>query len=325
MPRYYRKVINISALDSPNVQLALAEIKAGKSPSHKEVIPGVISYKEYLKRVATWDEVRQCIGIHGQFYKGAEVLMYPPLWLNRAEAVADNLPKSRKAEAIGIDPGEGVEDTAWAAVDRQGLIELIVKKTPDTSVIIGDTLAFMAKHGVKDEKVVFDRGGGGKQRADDMRRMGYNVGTIAFGEALALIPKRGIRTLPEKLEHKEEKYAYFNRRAEMYGTLREILDPSCDREDGVGYGIPREYTTLRQELAPIPLTYDKEGRLKLLPKNKATPNATGKTLVELIGHSPNCADALVLAVYALFKKKLRPKAGAINCYNVPIRVGIMRV
>ncbi len=307
MQRYYRKVFNISAYDSPNVRLALAEIKAGREPSHKEIIPGVISYKELEKRLATWDEVRKCIGIYGQLYEGAEILMYPPVWLNRAEQIAETLPRHRKAEAIGIDPGEGVEDTAWAAVDRLGIIELIHKKTPDTSVIVGDTIAFMNKHGVKDEKTMFDRGGGGKQRADDMRAMGYNVGTVAFGEPLALVPKRGLRTLPEKLEHREEKYAYFNRRAEMYGTLREVLDP-CEE---VGFGIPKEYTLLRQELAPIPLTYDKEGRLKLLPKNKNKPDSTEKTLVELIGHSPNCADALVLALWAMLKKKIRPKAGAL--------------
>ena len=60
---------------------------------------------------------------------------------------------------------------------------------------------------------------------------------------------------------------------------------------------------MRQELSPIPRTYDEEGRLYVLPKNKPI-SRTGKesptrTLIDLIGHSPDRADALVLAVFGM--------------------------
>ena len=165
MPSFFRKIIRIKALDSPNVRLALTEIGAGRRPSYLTIVPGVLTYVEYLKRRATWDIVRQCIGLDAEFYEGGEVLLFPPLWLNRAEQIAESLRgRLRTAKSIGIDPGEGAENTAWAAIDEYGLIDMVSRLTPDTSVITSETIAFATKHGLKDnpENWVFDRGGGGK-------------------------------------------------------------------------------------------------------------------------------------------------------------------
>jgi hypothetical protein len=60
-----RKVIVIPATASPNVRLALAEIEAGKEPSHEQLVPGVLSYADYLVRRKTWDVVRATIGLRG--------------------------------------------------------------------------------------------------------------------------------------------------------------------------------------------------------------------------------------------------------------------
>jgi hypothetical protein len=328
-PRYYRKIIRITGHDSPNVRLALAEIGAGKKPSNRVIIPGVLPWEDYQKRLATWDNVRKCIGIDALFYEGAEVLMFPPLWLDRANRIADMLRgRHRQAEAIGIDPAEGGDKTSMSAVDRLGLIERVSKKTPDTSVITGEAIAFMRKHNVPPDRVAFDRGGGGKEHADRLREQGYPVRTVAFGESLLMDPKRGITRIEEKKENREERYAYVNRRSQMYGDLRLLLDPAHiiatgpkqiigsnvvnvqgKWEQSQGFGIPAEYTTLREELAPIPLRYDGEGRLKLPPKNKRSENSTELTLVELIGHSPDEADSLVLAIHAMLYKVIRSRAG----------------
>ncbi len=82
----YRNVINIKATDSPNVKLGLVEQKVGKRPSNKIIIPGIITYVDYVQRRNTWDPVKQTIGLDGQFYLGSEVLMYPPDWLDQAES-----------------------------------------------------------------------------------------------------------------------------------------------------------------------------------------------------------------------------------------------
>ena len=129
--------------------------------------------------------------------------------------------------------------------------------------------------------------------------------TVAFGEAVSPMPRRGTAGFQERTDQREQRTAYFNRRAEMYGNLRELLDPAL----GQGFAIPADYTDLRGQLAPIPLTYDDEGRLKLLPKHRREPAVGGagaKSLTELIGHSPDEADALVLAIHGMRGKAVRP-------------------
>jgi hypothetical protein len=306
--RCWRRVLKIAGEDSPNVALGLMEKRHGGRPSGKVILPGVLSWDQYEKRLATWDSVRLCVGIHGEFWEGAELLLLPPSWLNAAEDRARALEGvPREARAVGCDPGEGGADTAWSVVDHLGLIEQTSMPTPDTSVIVGQTLALMHRHGVRAEDVAFDRGGGGKQIADQLRSQGYDVRTVAFGEAASPEPHRGPAGFTERRDAREQRTAYVNRRAEMYGTLRDLLDPS---REGPGFAIPARYTELRRELAPIPLLYDQEGRLRLPPKNRqGAGTGGGPTLVELVGHSPDRADSLALACWSMLNKAKRPKAG----------------
>lgn len=311
--RYHRKIIRIKAEDSPNVRLAVAQRRAGLPITHKTLVPGVLSYEKYLERRAMWDKIRQCIGLDGNFYEGSQTLLFPPDWLNRAEQMARRLVgKQRHAKAIGIDPGEGVEDTSMAAVDEHGLIEMLSQKTPNTSVIPRMAIAFGRRHGVSPDNWVFDRGGGGLQAADNIRDLGEEyegVRTVAFGETVRLDPRRGLVLVETRRRNLEERYTYINRRAQMYGELSILLDPG---EDGECFALPEEYTTLRAELAPVPKLYDREGRLRMLPKHKANPNSKEQTLVEIIGHSPNEADALVLAVHGMLHETATATAGAIG-------------
>jgi hypothetical protein len=302
---YYRKIIQIKAQQSPHVQLAEAQAKNNREITGEVLIPGVLDYETYKKRRLLWDRVRQCVGLDAEFYEGAEVLMYPPDWLNRAELVAAKLNKTRKAEAIGVDSAQGGDNTAWAAVDRLGLINLVSKKTPDTSVIPGETIAFMHKHDVRAAKVFFDAGGGGKQHVDRLRRLGHNVQSVAFGGAASTVERyKRHRTRKERGEADEVRAVYKNRRAEMYGILMDLLDPA----DGQEFGLPAELVSrkrldggpsLRSQLAPIPKDYGAEGVLELPPKNKKNANDEKPTLTEIIGCSPDEADALVLATFGL--------------------------
>lgn len=309
-----RKVIKIKAEDSPNVQLGIAEKEAGLPISHEVLVPGIITYAVYLQRRATYDKIKQCISLDGEFYEGGETLFFPPDWLNNSETNWSTVPASRKAKGIGIDPAEGGDSTSFAAVDEYGLIKLMAVKTPDTSMITSQTLAFMREVGLNPDnkydcqKVCFDRGGGGKQHADRLRKNGYDVSTVGFGEAATKPPKTAKSTLRDRKQQDEQRYAYRNKRAEMYGRLRLRMNPTDG--DTVFYYDPNT-PELRKQLAPIPLTYDEEGRIKLPPKNKRTTNSTEVTLTELIGHSPDEADSVVLAVYAMEVLAKRPKAGAL--------------
>lgn len=314
----FRKVIRIKALDSPNIALALYEKSRGLPISHRELIPGLARYSDYLQRRKVWDPIKQCIGLDAEFYEGAEVLLFPPQWLNKAEELAVSLSPRRMARGIGIDPAEGGDYTAFAAVDEHGLIDLVIKKTLDTAEITWETLAFMRQYGLNPEdetacdRVCFDRGGGGRQHADRLRDQGYMVRSIGFGESSSPPIQAGVRSVDERIEFDEQRYVYKNRRAEMYGRLSRRIDPSIEETQ---FAIPRHLSEplapgrsgLRQQLAVIPKLYDGEGRMVLPPKQLNIPKALRKqhkdtnevTLVDLIGHSPDEADATVLAVYAM--------------------------
>ncbi len=316
MAHYFRKVIHIPASMSPNVRFAQAQISKGLTPTDEELVPGVLTWSQYCQRRATWDPIRQAIGLDAMFYEGADALLYPPEWLNRAERFHQDLVQRRApriARAIGIDTGEGIADTAWAVVDDYGLIELISKKTPDTSVIIGETMALMRRYGVSANNICFDRGGGGKQHADLMRRRGYDVRTVFFGESVQADVKRyQVQYVPfaNRLNQREERTVYKNRRAEMYWRLREMLDPEGDPigSSKQTFALPI-IPELRCELAPLPMRRDEEGRFYLPSKSKRDEKDTRQTLIDIVGHSPDKADALVVAIYAMSHKFVKAQAG----------------
>lgn len=322
---YYQRVLKITAEDSPNVQYARWEIEQGKEPSDKVVVPGVLTWGEYQHRRKTWHAVRQKIGLDAEFPEDQSILLYPDAWLKRAKEIARQLKTNRLpryAKSIGIDPAEGGDKTAMCAGDERGVIELVSRKTPDTSQITDEAIAFGKKHGVPPERWFFDRGGGGKQHADRLRRWDYNVQTVAFGEAVRPEVKRAQRMMEgfkQRLDQREDAYVYTDRRSQLAWLLRERLDPSLNEE---GFGIPEEYDgtwdmgemDLFNQMAPIPITLDEEGRFDLLPKHKAHRKKKDEsdeegTLVGLIGHSPDELDALMLMNYGLTYKVVQATAG----------------
>lgn len=306
---FFRKVITIQATDSPNVQYALKQRELGYEPDNSIIVPGVKSWDDFQKNLVLWDEVKKEVSLYARFYRGSENLLFPLTWLDRANTLAASLSLTgRKARAIGVDPAEGGDKTSWSVVDDLGLMYQLSKKTPDTAVITAETLAMMHRFDVPAEQVLFDSGGGGKQHADRLREQGHNVRTIGFGETVMPPPKRMVFTpLDDKIENKEERYVYKNRRAEMYGELSLLLDPGYNPQ---GFAIPSVYTELRRQLAPMPRLYDPEGRLRMLPKNKRDKTSKELTLLDLLGCSPDEADSLVLAVYGLVNRSKRATAGA---------------
>lgn len=296
--RYFVRVIKIRAECSPNVRLAQAQLAAGMPPTNDIIVPGVLPYSEYVKRRTLWDPILQCIGLDAQFWEGEDVLLFPPHWLNKAEQRADQLRINRtprKAVAMGLDPGEGVADTVWAIVDELGLIYMMGLKTPDPSIIIRETIALIRRYDVPPENVLIDAGGGLTIAGILRNEHDLPVRTVGFGES-PTDSKRKRTRWSDRISDQENKTAYTNRRAQMYGELAEWLDPYLNEQL---FAIPAEYTELRFEMAPIPKLRDREGKLKMLPKNKRDPRCQEKTLSELIGRSPDHADSLCLAVHSM--------------------------
>lgn len=316
--RCFNKVITIGAKDSPNVKLALAQIAKGLEPTGEVVIPGVKSWQEYAKNLEEWDIIKQTISLNAEFYDGAEVKMFPPERLDNSRLLARGLRvQQRKVKAIGCDTAEGGDDTVWTGVDELGLVFQRAQKTADTDIIPGITIALSREHGVIPEQIVFDQGGGGKEHVDRLRKtcrkcfehetkckcqkfVGFNVRSVAFGEAATdaervFDPARGYRPKLDKVDERETKYVYANRRAQMYHETSLLVKDS--------WAIGSEYEELLRQLEPIPLKYDPEGRIWLPPKNKKDKNSKIETLVEILGCSPDEADSTVLAVYGMNNPK----------------------
>lgn len=370
---YHRRVLKIRAQDSPNVRRGLIlkerhpDWPLDKLDEHSRLVPGVLGYAEYVNRRATWDKVRQSVGLDAEFWEGAELLLFPPDRLTRAAQVEFVSRCMRSpTESIGIDPAEGGDKTSMAAVNRWGLKELVSRRTPNTADITGEAIAFVRKHGVPWNRVAFDRGGGGKQHADRLIEQGYKgVRTVAFGEKPQLELKRGLHQLEHRKDTKEEAYVYLSIRAQMYHELSLLCDPAGwvdgfpdvmasidslgtfpdmpqqplpgETEDeftrrrarlagqkfkvNAGFAVPDQdepYAELRRQLAVMPKLTDEEGRYWMLPKQLKTGKVQSsardrvKTLVEIIGHSPDESDAVVLAVHALLHKGHRSIAGAVR-------------
>lgn len=310
---YFRKIVHICAEDSPNVQLGILQEKAGKEPTDEVLVPGVKTYSRYKKERLLWDKIKQTVCLDGKFYQGAEILMFPPQWLDRAAEIANQLHgRPRVAKAMGIDTAAGGDNSAWCVVDELGILELYSIQTPNTAQIVKLTTALAAKHDLDAENILFDAGGGGKEHADYLREHhNLNVRTVGFGETTHLENKfKKMKTYSERREEKEEKVRYKNRRIEMYDLIRQYLSPELNP---IGFGIPAEYYELRKQLAPIPRLYDGEGKMYLPPKRKK-PDSTSKEmcLVDIIGRSPDDADALALALFGLVNQDMPTIAGALR-------------
>lgn len=323
---YTRKCISIPVSTSPNVRYARAQLAAGINPTDEILVPGVKRWSKFLEEDQMWSPEEKCVRHDAEWYEGPLTLLFPQEWLDRAEQVADRLaspqgrpmPFTRKARAIGVDPSEGGDKCSMAAVDEYGLIELVSRDRKsmggvfNTALIPGWIIEFVHKHGLQSSpQMVAIDAGGGVPHADRLRMKGYNIRVIRFGAPVSPVLKRAKRLFPERVEVAEDKYMYLNLRAQMYHELSQLLDPDWNP---TGFGIPRKYGNLRSELSPIPKDIDDEGRYFLRSKQRSTDDLnTGKrvpTLTELIGHSPDEADALVLAVYAM-QNKLKPTVAGV--------------
>ncbi len=300
---FHRRIIKIKATDSPNVRRGLARKAMGLEPDDKIIVPGVKSWGQYQSNLKLWDDERIAIGLNAEFFEGAKSFLYPKAWLTLAEELGNARVHDlrRHAKAIGVDCAEGGDDTALVAVDEDGVIDLISEKTPDTSKIPKMVLDFMKQYRCLPENVFFDRGGGGYQHVSVLNRMGFKVKSVSFGEAASAVDHwKYFHSRKEKRIEAEEKTIYKNRRAEMYGTLRDIINPVYE----TGFGIAGKFVDLHQQMSPIPLVWD-EGKLVVPPKSPRPFSKNEEdqtTLIQLIGHSPDELDALCLAVYGMTHK-----------------------
>lgn len=322
MTRYFRKVIRIVAEDSPNVQLGLLQLARGEEPTDEVLVPGVLTYSEWRRRLATWDEVRKTVGLWAQFYKGAAIMLFPAERLDRAaERFRELRGRRRMVRGIGIDPGEGNANTTWVLMDELGVIDIESEKTADTSVVVPRTMALIRRTGISPTRVCFDRGGGGKQHADMLRARGFPVRTVGFGaKARTEVKHPGQVTLyREKRSVIEEKTTFKNMRCQMFFEVSDELNPANNLR---GFAVPGpEYgpaaVELRRQLLVFERCYDENGvsytNTKKPPAlgSGKTPPGRPRSLLEVLGGSPDEADAFALARYAMMHQAVQQQAGVV--------------
>jgi len=303
--KYHRRVIHMAAEHSPNVRRALDQIKAGLEPDGLVLVPGVLTWDEYQFRMATWDEPRKCVGLGGHFWEGAETLLFPSLWLDRAEKLARERTGVLSRKWMGIDPAEGGDKTAWAIIDRVGLVKLEAMKTPDTNFVTQHTEELITRYNIDPADVGIDLGGG-KTHLDRLRLRGVNIRGVRFGDKPKLSIKRGLHQIKDRKEVDEDKYAYANLRTQMYCELSDLLDPVQE----YGFTIPQEYHELRRQLAVHPRWQDDHGVYYLPSKTRKPDERLGaanskQTIHDMLGCSPDEADALVVATHVMLHKPAR--------------------
>ena len=296
---------HIPAEASPNVRLARKQMALGLEPTGEVLIPGVKSWVEYERNRRLWDPVQQRVCLDAEFPEDERIKMYPPEWLDRAEELWDKGGFGSQPEAMGVDSAQGGDNTAIALVNRRALLDLESRKTADTTVIPDDVVDRLRRYpSLRPEKVYLDMGGGGKQHGDRLRLMGYDVRMVYFGSSATPEPSPGVRTIEDRMSKVEQRSTYRNKRAEMYALLRSYLNPA----EGKNFALPPALLnrprldggpSLREQMQAVPLSYDEEGRMFVIPKNRRDAKDTRETLTDIIGCSPDELDALVLAVYGL--------------------------
>lgn len=302
---YLRRVIHMPATASPNVKVGLEQQRRGIRPTGTRVMSGVMSWQEYQDHLTTLDPAQMSVKVLAKFYRGPELMLWPAEWLSRCAMLSGerSVIESRRTghglpplvRSMGFDSAEGGDSSVWCVGDDLGVLAVVSMKTPDTNEIIGMTRHMWREWNVTPDMTCFDLGGGGKEHADRLAASGQRVQVRRFNEAVTADRPGGWDSDPEghAAVVKALQGAFANLRSQMYGEASSDCDPLLP---GDGYGIPDDTPVLRElhrQLGLMPKKRDDEGRM-YLPSKSRKDEGTKQTLTDVVGHSPDEADAFVL-------------------------------
>lgn len=259
--------ITVGFLDTPNFT------NEPVSESLKEML---ISVDWVNERRRKWGEgsalfISKC---EGKFPTEASPFAVIPLgWIERARW--SELPASYPKEA-GIDVGGGGDRTVIfeRCGPRAGRYEVFIDSDPMKTV--GMLALKLEEWGIEKAKV--DSTGIGWGIAGRLRELSRKHNSRGEGVHSAEVVSENFGEGPTA--GKEE--LFLNRRAELYWNLREKIRLESVNLEVLEDDMVAELTTPQYEIL------DSKGKIKIQPK---------KEIIELLGRSPDFADALVLAFF----------------------------
>lgn len=172
---------------------------------------------------------------------------------------------------MGIDcAGSGGDYNVFVVVDNSSILEIVKEQVADTYQMYNIANGLAKKYDVK--RINIDTTGGFGNGIMDMlkhNKNGIEINGINFGQK----PVNDI---------------YLNARAEMYFNLAEKIKSGFYIED----------QQIKEELQYTTYQINGTGKTLLVPKN---------SIKELIGRSPDSADALALSLYDIHNSEISPQ------------------
>jgi hypothetical protein len=321
----YRKVIHVSAEDSPNVKLGRARAKHNLAPI--DIVPGILGYADYKKFSKIWPASKRRWGLDGLFPDETTNRLFPEDWLELAHALCDLLrrhnaelkakgrrPKLGYPFGLGIDCGRSAagDMTSFTVVGRYGWVHSESAHIADTSVVYKKVIALARRFKIRSEFIAFDSAIGGPISDLLNARKGWETAAVNFGSREHIDTERfanmraslyGEVAAAMELKYRTANDGTSSKR--LKGQLRKMLDTPPDQwpKSWQCVAIPREETELCRELKVLPRQHShKNGALLLPPKERRDGRRMRPgefCLRDLLGRSPDRGDSFVLGYYGL--------------------------
>ncbi len=196
----------------------------------------------------------------------------PPAWVRAAQERWLKSDPVQTIKAVGVDVARGGQDkTVIAPLRLERFDEL--RKYPGVTTPDGKTVAMLVQEVVKSQKpmIAVDVIGVGAAAYDAIQGNGANVLGVNFGAGTTRMDR-------------SDKFRFANIRAEAYWMLREALDPDY----GATLALPPDKELLGDLCAP---KWElRTGKIYIESKDE---------IIKRLGRSPDCADAVALAWYAV--------------------------
>jgi hypothetical protein len=224
-------------------------------------------------------------------HQDAEMQLFPTAWVEAAMARWTEAGRDRPMDVLGVDIAQGGADkTAFARRHGTWFDKVLTwpgRETPNGSIVAG----LIVMHRRNGAEVIIDMGGGyGGSTRDHLATEGTEwelptKPTLYSGAASA-----------EAIKDRTGMYGFTNLRSAAFWSLREQLDP----EHGKTLALPPD-PELKAELAAH--------RWEMRPGSKIFVRSKDE-VKDTLGHSPDKADAIVMAAYA--RGKTIAAGGAIS-------------